>query len=550
MRSRDIAEKKLPKKVKTRLGFEVKNLYTPDDIAELDYGKDLGNPGEYPCTRGIYPDMYQGRLWTMRELSGFGTPEDTREREEWLAKQGTTGRAVIPDLLTYDGLDCDHPLAEAQIGRQGVPLHSLQDMKELFQGVDLEKSNTYIACTGCAAEVVFAQFIAMAEEQGLDLTKLRGTVQTEPIKNISLQYYVAGTPCYELALRSGGDVNEYCVKNMPLWNPMNVQLTTACWGVNVDFELAWALSIVIAHLDEALRRGIDIDSIAPRLSFTVITDVHLLDEVAKLRALRRMWSRLVKERYGAKDPRSFRLRFGCHLGTYPLYPQEILNNIVRLTIETLAAVLGGVQSIEGVCYDEPVCLPTYQSHLVSLRMQQIIAYETGITNTSDPLGGSYYIESLTNRIEEETNKILKQMEEMGGIGKAVESGWLMEKVNKANIDYQKDIQEGKRVKVAVNAFTTDVESQPKVEIQRINPESVKRQREKIKRLKETRDNEKVKHSLRILREKAEIKDGGENLMPYIIEAVKADATTAEILGMMRQAYGFAYDYFGMVPSPV
>ena len=526
----------------------VKELYTPGDIADIDYPNDLGDPGEYPFTRGIHSNMYRGRLWTMRELTGYGTPEDTAERVKLLIAEGTTGLNVICDLPTYYGIDADHPLAEGQIGGVGIPLSSLKDMEAFSESIPLDKVNFSIVISTCPAIIVLAQYIVAAEKRGIDISKLRGTIQNEPIKG---RYcgYEPGSKYMDLCLKTCGDIIEYCVKNMPLWNPINVN--TYDFGnffITGAQEIAIGISIAVAHIEEALRRGLNIDGVAPRMAFYCGTDVRLFEEVAKLRAARRLWAKIIGERFHARDPRSMRFRFGIHTAGYSLVPQEPLNNVTRLAMQSLAAVLAGCQSLEGTCYDEPIALPTEESHRISLRIQQILAHETGVADVADPLGGSYYMEYLTNRIEKEASEILSNLDDMGGIVGAIDSKWLDGELERTVLQHQRRIQSREQIVVGSNAFTTPDEQQRIVPAYRIPPDAARRQLERLKEVKQTRDSVKVRQTLSVLYSKAEKKDG-ENLMPYIIETVKSYATTGEIFGTIQQAYGYPYDSMGVIESP-
>lgn len=535
--------------IKTRLNYAAKEFYTPEDIAEIDYTRDIGNPSEYPFTRGVYRDMYRGRLWTMRELVGFGTPEDTREKVKALTKEGTTGLAMICDLPTYLGIEPDHPLAEAAVGLEGIPFYTLRDMETFLDGIPMESENPNIVISTCTAPIVMAQYLAVAQQRGLDITKLKGNILNEPIK----AHYTCYTPTsasykLDLCLKTSGDIVEFCLKNMPRWNPINIQFFAFVYGVDIPTELAIGFGIAEAHIEEALRRGIDIDEIAPKMSFLgPVTTIHILEDIAKLRATRRMWAGLMKEKYNARSPRSWGMRIAVHTGTVDLFPQEPLNNIVRLTLESLAAVLGGCQSLEVCCYDEPISLPTEESSRTSLRIQQILAYETGLTKTADPLGGSYYIEYLTNEIERQTNEVVKEMDDRGGIIGVIESGWLDRKLEESCARYQKELDIGERIRMGVNKFRTPVETQTIVGVHRTPPKAAEIQLNNWRNVKENRDNEKVRDTLQILFNRAQEKK--ENLMPYILESVKTYATTAEIYGTIREAFGYCYDPLETVESP-
>ena len=538
-----------PDLTKTRIDYPAKFVYSPEDISDLDYEKDIGNPGEYPFTRGVYPGMYRDRLWTMRELVGFGTPEETREKVKSLIKEGMTGLAIICDLPTYLGIEPDHPLAEGAVGLEGIPFYTLKDMEAFLEGIDLETANPNIAISTCTTPIIMAQYLAVAQQRGVDISKIRGNILNEPIKSRYCCYNpTQASYIPELNLRTSGDVVEFCIKNMPKWNPINIQFFSFVYGTDVPTELAVGFAIAIAHVEEALKRGMSIDDIAPKMSFLgPVTTIHFLEDIAKLRATRRIWARLIKEKYNAKNPRSYSMRIAVHTGMVDLFPQEPLNNIIRLTLESLAAVLGGCQSLEVCCYDEPICLPTEESSRTSLRIQQILAHETGITKTADPLGGSYYIEYLTSEIEKQTKKVMDEIDEVGGIGKAIETEWLDDKLDEASFKYQKEVDDGTRERIAVNKFVTSCETESTLGIHRASSESGNKQIENWKKVKETRDDNRVRETLRVVYDRA--KEKKENLIPYILQAVKAYATTAEIYGTIREAYGCGYDHLEMVESP-
>ena len=533
-----------PRKMETWSGLSLKEVYTPKDMEDIEQERDIGEAGEYPFTRGIHLNMYRGRYWTRREVIGYGMPADTNNRLKLQIAEGVTGLNVITDLPGALNIDGDHPLAHREIGVCGVPWNSLKDMEELLDGIPIDKVSFSIIHH---SPVVLAQYIAVAQNRGIDLARLSGTLQNDPLQNRHC-YSKASLPV-DLSLKLAVDVIEYCTKHMPLWYTGNVNFYN--WretGINAAQELAFGFAMATAYIDGALRRGLNIDDFAPRRAFYCSAHIDFFEEIAKLRAARRMWARIMKERYGAKDPRSWQFRFGVHTAGCSLVPQQPLNNIVRIAYEGLAAVLAGVQSLHCCSYDEPIGLPTEESQRVALRTQQILAYETGVTNVTDPLGGSYYIENLTNRTEEEANRILKEIEDRGGALEALRQDWFERETEKAALNHQQGIDSREKIMVGVNAFALPREKETPGGVHRVSPESQRTALENLRRLKERRDNKKLRESIARLREEAE---RGEqvNLMPAMIDAVKAYATLAEINGTICQAYGLSYDPFKVIESP-
>jgi methylmalonyl-CoA mutase N-terminal domain/subunit len=523
---------------------ELNEVYGPEDLEGLDYLRDIGRPGEYPFTRGIHPRSYRQKFWTMRELTGYGTTSDTSTRLAYLARQGVSGLNVIADVPTYLGIDSDHPLASEQVGREGTPLCSLADMEDLLKVIPLDRVSTSLVISSSPSAILLAQVIAVARKRGIALNKVRGTIQNEPLLG-RYRGYEPSTRHIDVCMP--GDVIEYCVNNLPRWTPSNVNFAIPqCWGVSIPFEVAVGLSVALAHLEEAIRRGLDIDVVAAKISFFTCSDVRLFEEAARIRATRRLWARLMKTRFNAKTPQAMKFVVGAAPAGFPLYPQEVENNIIRLCLQTLAMVLGGVQSIFVPGYDEPVSLPTEKSHRLSLRIQQILAYETGVASVADPLGGSYYVEWLTNTIEEDALKILQELDEVGGIISAIESKWLDSKLEQAAFKYQNDIRTEKIVKVGVNFGQT--EDQEIIEVHRIPARAKEEQLRRMKRVRANRNSESVRqHLLKLRRHAGGNKD--QNLMPYIIECVEAYATIGEIFGTINQAFGNAYDPLGIIDSP-
>lgn len=537
-----------PKRLQTLSGFAVKELYTPEDVEDVNYARDIGDAGDYPYTRGIHRNMYRGRFWTRREVCGYDTPSSTNERLRFLAETGVSGLGFHIDLTTQFQMDADHPRAEGEIGVVGVPVYTIEDMEDLVYGIAQDKvSMIIIECSCIASAVLLAQYIAVAEKRGLDPSKLRGTSMNDPLHGRISCNFIPQNPI-DLALKMATDITEYCTKYLPYWNPTNVNMYDLReTRINAAQEIAFAFSIATTYIDAALKRGLDIDDFAPRRAFYVSAHIDFFEEIAKMRAARRMWARIMKDKYGAKDPDSWRFRFGVHTAGHSLTPQQPLNNIVRVAYEALAAVLGGAQSISPTGYDEPVAIPTEQAHTIAIRTQQILAYETGVTNVADPLGGSYYIESLTDKIQEEASKILAEIEGMGGAVKALESGWFIHEEEKALQKYQEEIDRKERIMVGLNSFVIPEDKTPGG-YHAVDPNAQRVMIDKVKRLKQTRNHHRVRQAIDNLRREAG-KGENHNLMPAIIEAVKACATLSEIAGTIRQAYGYSYDVLNVIQSP-
>nr|MDO8061988.1 methylmalonyl-CoA mutase family protein [Candidatus Freyrarchaeum guaymaensis] len=515
----------------TPSGLEVKRLYTPLDFHEEDYLEKLGFPGEYPFTRGVYTTMYRGRLWTMRQYAGFGTAEETNRRFKYLLSQGQTGLSVAFDLPTQLGYDSDHPLAAGEVGRVGVVIDSLRDMEVLFDGIPLDKVSTSMTINA-PTPVILAMYVALAERRGVKLSELRGTVQNDILKEYIARgmYIFPPKPSMKLTV----DVIEYCAKNMPLWNPISISgyhIREA--GADAVQEVAFTLANGIAYVEAVLERGLDLDRFAGRLSFFFSVHNNFFEEVAKFRAARRLWAKIMRERFGAKTERAMMLRFHVQTAGSTLTAQQPLNNIVRVAIQALAAVLGGAQSIHTNSYDEALALPSEEAVKVALRTQQIIAYETGVPDTIDPLGGSYYVEALTDRIEEEAEKYIEKIDEMGGMVEAIEKGYIQREISKKAYSFQKAVERGEVVIVGVNMFRE--EGEVKVPVHRVDPSVEEKAVKNLEKLRRERDNRRVRDALERLRRKAG--EGEENLMPAIIEAVKAYATVGEVCSVLREVYG-------------
>ena len=534
-----------PKSAKTWSGFDMKDIYTPKDQTNKDYDQSIADAGKYPFTRGIHPNMFRGRYWTRREVIGIGSPADTHERLKVLTDHGGSGLNTIADITYEMGLDADHPWATNEVGLTGVNISHIRDMETLTEGIPLDKVSWSLITASTVASVTMAQYIAVAQNRGYDIGGLRGSVQNDPIH---FRYCGFRPACpLDLSIRLGCDVMEYCTRNMPKWYYTTVNLYDLReQGITAPQEVAFGFGIAMIYIDELIRRGLSIDEFGPRFTFYVSCHIDLFEEVAKIRAARRLWARLMKEKYGAKDPRSMQFRFAVHTAGCSLVPQQPLNNIVRISYEALAAVLSGVQSLHCCSYDEPICLPTEKGHLQALRTQQILAYETGVCNVADPLGGSYFVEELTDKIEEEALKIMKQVEDIGGMKEAIRTEWLDREFEKEALKRQKEIDQGEKLVVGVNIFSTEPETETPLGVQRIPSESAQSQIEGTQELKRTRDKNRLKDRIKQLREDAEEK---RNVLPAMIEATKASATTGELMGTVRMAMGYPYDPMEILESP-
>ena len=514
----------------TGSNLEVDRLYTPENVENIDYERDLGFPGEYPFTRGVQPTMYRGKFWTMRQYAGFATAEESNKRYKYLLEQGQTGLSVAFDLPTQIGYDSDHGLSEGEVGKVGVAIDSLKDMEILFAGIPLDKVSTSMTINA-PASILLAMYIAVAEKQGVTKDKLRGTIQNDILK----EYIARGTYIFppEPSMRLITDIFEYCSKNVPKWNTISISgyhIREA--GATAIQEVAFTLADGIAYVQAAIKAGLDVDDFAPRLSFFFNAHNDLLEEVAKYRAARRLWAKIMKERFHAKKKKSMELKFHTQTAGSTLTAQQPDNNIIRVTIQTLAAVLGGTQSLHTNSRDEALALPTEESVRIALRTQQVVAYESGVTETIDPLAGSYYIESLTNKIEEEAMKYIEKIDELGGAPKAIAKGFIQKEIQDSAYRYQMDIESNKKIVVGVNKF--QIEEEHHRDILRVDPEVERLQKEKLSALKSARDNEKVESVLEALKKAAQTE---ENTMPYILEAVKAYATLGEICDVLRDIFG-------------
>jgi len=534
-----------PVSFKSWSGYDLKKIYTPKDRPAENYEKDIADAGSYPFTRGIHDDMFRGRLWTKREVVGIGSPADTHERLLYLSRHGGSGLNTIADVTYEMGLDADHPWAVDEVGLTGVNITSYKDMQTLTKDIPLDRVSWSLITASTAASATMAQYVAVAQDAGYDIRVLRGSIQNDPIH---FRYCGFRPACpLDLSIKLGSDVMEYCTRNLPKWYYTTVNMYDLReQGITAAQEVAFGFGIAMCYIDELVRRGLPIDAFAPRFTFYVSCHIDIFEEVAKIRAARRMWARLLKEKYGAKDPRSMQFRFAVHTAGCSLVPQQPFNNMIRVAYEALAAVLGGVQSLHCCSYDEPMCLPTEKAHLQALRTQQILAYETGVTTVADPLGGSYYVESLTDKIEEEALKVMKQVEKVGGMEEAIRTEWLDRQFESEAVTRQKELNTGEKLVVGVNVFTTEQEETTPMGVQRVSENSAKKQVEEVRELKRTRDMNRLTDAIKRLREDA---GEGKNVIPAMVEATRASGTTGELLGTVREVFGYHYDPMETLSSP-
>ena len=511
-------------------GIEKRAIYTAADLAGFDPGASLGAPGEYPFTRGIHPSMYRGRLWTMRQFAGFGTAEDTNERYKFLLSRGQTGLSVAFDFPTLMGYDSDHPRSEGEVGKCGVAISSLADMETLFAGIPLDQVSTSMTINGPAA-ILFCFYVAAAEKQGVPIAKLRGTVQNDILKEYMAQH--AWVYPVEPALKVIVDMFEWGAKHTPLWNTISISgyhIREA--GATAAQELAFTLANGFTYVERGVARGLDIDSFAARLSF--FWDIHndFFEEIAKLRAARRIWARHMRERYKARQARSWMMRFHSQTAGVTLTAQQPLNNIVRVAYQALAAVLGGTQSLHTNSLDETLALPTEQSVQVALRTQQILAHETGIAEVIDPLGGAYCIEALTDQLEREAEALFAEIASIGGVVRGIETGWFQRQIAQSAAAFQREVELGEKVIVGVNEFLSD-DDHP-VEILKVSNDAEEQQRQRLARLRAERDNELVERRLEALRQAAE---SDHNVIGPMLDCARAYATLYEIRHALERVWG-------------
>jgi len=513
----------------TSSGMEIDTVYTPEDLPDFDYVRDLGHPGEYPFARGVQPNMYRGRIWTIRQYSGFGTAEETNKRYRYLLEQGQTGLSVAFDLPTQIGYDSDHRLARGEVGKVGVAIDSLRDMEVLLQDIPLDKVSTSMTINA-TAPILLAMYIALGKKQGIEPSELNGTTQNDILK----EYIARGTHIFppHPSMRLATDIFAYCAKHVPRWNTISISgyhIREA--GSNAAQEIGFTLANGIAYVQAAIDAGLDVDAFAPRLSFFFNSHINFLEEIAKFRATRRLWANIMRERFGAKNSRSWMLRFHTQTAGCSLSAQQPHNNIVRTALEALAAILGGTQSLHTNSFDEAYAPPSEEAVTIAVRTQQILGYEGDITNVVDPLGGSYYIEHLTNSLEEEAREYIAKIDDLGGAVAAIEQGYQQREIQDSSYRYQKEIESGKRTVVGVNKF---VSPYPKITgLLRVKPEVEKRQRERTAQVRKERNDDNVSRALRRLEDVAGSTD---NTMPAFLECVEAYATLGEICNVLRKIF--------------
>lgn len=535
--SKDIWKEKFSKLKERDINFsnlskiKINPLYTPDDNKDFDYEKDLNYPGEYPYTRGVQPTMYRGRLWTMRQFSGFGTPKDTNNRYKYLLKHGQTGLSVAFDFPTLYGKDSDDPLAQGEVGKCGVAIDTLRDMEILFDGIPLEKISTSMTINPPAA-MLLAMYIVVGEKQGVPKEVLTGTIQNDMLKEYQAQKTWIYPP--EPSMRIITDILSYCSENVPKWNTISISgyhIREA--GSTALQELAFTLANGYTYVDYGIKAGLPVDTFAPRLSFFFNSHLDFFEEIAKYRAARRIWAKLMKDKYHAQNPKSYLVRFHTQTAGCSLTAQQPENNIIRTAFQGLAAVLGGTQSLHTNSMDETYALPTEKAVKIALRTQQLIAYETGVSNTIDPLGGSYYVEALTDKLEKLTFEYFDKIETLGGVVPAIEKGFFQREISRSAYEYQKSLEKKEKFHIGVNLFNEE-EKNIDIELLKIPEEVEIDQKKSLKKMKEERNNSKVKETLIKLREAAE---NEENLMPRILDCVREYATLGEMCETLKEVFG-------------
>ncbi len=517
------------KRFRTSSGLEIKPVYTPSDVDSLEYDRDLGDPGAPPYTRGIYPTMYRGRMWTMRQYAGFGSCRETNKRFKYLLDHGQTGLSIAFDLPTQMGLDSDDPLVEGEVGRVGVAVDSLADMEDLLNGIPLEKVSTSMTINSTAG-IMLAAYMVVAQSQGASVDRLSGTIQNDILK----EYIARGTYIFppRESMRITNDIVAYASEHLPKWNTISISgyhIREA--GATAVQEVAFTLADGMEYVRGAVGAGLDVDDFAPRLSFFFDVHNHLFEEVAKLRAARRLWARIMRDEFGAKNPKSLMLRFHCQTAGCSLTAQQPWVNIPRVTLQALAAALGGTQSLHTNSFDEAVSLPTEAAAQLALRTQQVIAEESGVAHTADPLGGSYYVESLTHQVETGVRDLLNQIASMGGMLPAIEKGWVQRQIERSAYHYQQQIESGEISVIGVNRHVTGQDTPAAFQI---DPALEQEQKKRLAALKSGRDSARVKKTLALVREAAR---GGRNLMPVFLDAVTAYATVGEICGVLKEEFG-------------
>lgn len=524
----------------------LKSIYGPGDIQSLDYKFDLGDAGEFPFTRGIHRKMYRQKLWIARNLCGLDSPWETNERIKYLQKEGQEGIAVVPDTHTMLGIDGDHPLAQASVGTQGVPLACIEDMDAMLKDIAMDKMSLSISICGISSPIILAQILALADKRGIDPHQLRGSIQNDPIQARHCAYD-PGNP-FEMCLRMAIDCVEYCAHHAKNWHPMVVNAYDLRESyVDSILEMGLALANAFGYIQEVINRGLHIDQFGHRISIICGSHLDFFEQIAKMRAARRIWARKMKEDFGAQNERTMKLTLSVHTSGSSMIAQQPVNNIIRGSFEALAAILGGCSGLDLSCYDEPFCTPTKESSTVALRTQQIIQHELGVIGTIDPLGGSYFVEYLTNEIESRILALLQKIDSLGGIMKCVETGWFKNTLDTAAYKLVHEIDSGERVLIGVKCYQISPETENLIEIKRIHLEPCNEYIEWLKRFKKQRDEVSVKQALKALYQAS--KDQKINLMPYIINAIKNSCTTGEIIGSVRLGYGEPYDPFRVIDPP-
>ncbi len=527
MKNKDSSQSKKPEVTQTDSGIEIKAVYVP---AEVNYAADLGLPGEYPFTRGVYPTMYRGKLWTMRQYAGFGSAEESNQRYRYLLEHGITGLSVAFDLPTQMGYDSDHPMAEGEVGKVGVAIDSLQDMEQLFDGIQLGAITTSMTINATAT-ILLCMYVAIAKRQGADLRNLSGTIQNDILK----EYIARGTYIYPPvpSMRLVTDTFRWCSEVLPKWNTISISgyhIREA--GATAVQELAFTLANGIAYVQAAVHAGLDVDMFGSQLSFFFNAHNNFFEEIAKFRAARRLWAKIMKERFGAKKPETMKMRFHAQTGGSTLTAQQIDNNVVRVTLQALSAVLGGCQSLHTNSRDEALALPAEDAARLALRTQQIIGFESGVTSTADPLGGSYFVEQLTNEIEHKAEEYLRKIDSLGGAARAIEQQYYQNEITDSAYKYQQAIERKEKIIVGVNEFVTKESTQSSVFV--INENVRVKQVERLQNLKSHRDAAKVKQCLNKLKNAAASKD---NVVPHILSCVESYATLGEISDALREVWG-------------
>lgn len=535
-----------PRWIKTWSGIEVENLYSPRNTDVPDYNKQLNDPGKFPFTRGIYPEMFRGRYWSSREICGYSSPAATNRRLKELVRDGESALNVIGDLPTQIGIDSDHPIAEGEVGVQGIPICTYQDMVILTDGIPMDKVSFMFSIGNALHQ---PGYLGVAQDKGIPLSQLRGTFGNAPCNAICIygpkEDHIKSV---DWKLRTMMDYAEFCLKNVPLWNPLNTNgYVVREGGCTAAHEMAISFSEAKYYIDRLLGRELTIDQIASKISFTYECHIDFFEEIAKFRAARKLWAHLIRDEYGAKEEKSCRLKYHVNTAGCSLEHRQPLNNIIRVTLEALAAVLGGAQSLQTCSYDEGINIPTPEAQRLALRTQQIIAHETGVTNVADPLGGSYYIESLTSKLEAEIKAFMKSIDDQGGYLKAFQSGWIEQKVRESSYHYQKEVENKERIIVGTNEYIMPEEDEPEVPFFSGNEADVKEHLENLRLLRRTRKVKEVAAMLEELHKAAE--NERINLTPHVINAARKGATAGEISGTIRMAHGYAYDPYGELRYP-